>query len=244
MKLLLLTLCFTSFAQSQTLISGYDDVLRQSNNTSLINVVRHFFKEDRSYTGMNRLYRTILGRTGQKRFHLLTATPSFFHSHVEDFLAAHEYPESELHLRNVFTSPLLKSYRLHSLKEVCPQKDCIWIADSSDGVLEVITELQDWKGQIYVRLTEKKDLPPAAAGFVTAFDLALLELRRGRLSRKDAEAILTDLLGEPDEGLLVPDYAYCPSDYNPCESGIFPLCERFRSRIQAICSKRSERMSE
>lgn len=244
MKLLLLALCFTSIAQSQVLISGYDDVLRQSNNTSLFNVINHFFKKDETYTGMARLYRIILARTHQKKFHLLSATPSLFEDHVADFLKTHDYPEAEIHLRNFISQPFLASYRLKNLGEICPNKDCIWITDTSDSILEVVSELKDWKGDIYLRETVKKEYPPGANPFITTFDLALMEMTKGRVSRKDAESILIDLLAETNPERLIPNYAYCPVDYDPCGLGIFPLCERFKLKIREICSTRVERKND
>ena len=241
MKLLLFALCFTSFAQSQVLISGYDDVPRQSNNTSLVNVIRHFFKDDKGYAGMPKLYQMLLKRTGQERFHLLTAAPSFLKEHVSGFLKSQNFPEVELHLRNVFTSPFLKSYRLGNLEEICPNQDCIWITDTSDSILDVITELKDWKGEIYLRETVKKDYPAGVSPFITTFDLALYQLPKGRLSRKDVETLLVDLLAEQDPEQLIPNYAHCPRDYDPCGPGIFPLCERFKLKIQDICTKREKK---
>lgn len=244
MKLLLLALFCTSFAQSQVLISGYDDVLRQSNNTSLYNVVRHFFKPDQGYTGMNRLYRMILKRTGQEKFHLLSATPGIFEGHVSQFLKAQNYPPVEIHLRNLLTNPFLKSYRLQELEVICPQNDCIWITDTSDSILEVIKDLKNWTGSLYLRETVKKEYPPGAKPFITTFDLALHELRAGRVSRKDVKMLLVDLLGETNPELLIPSFAHCPQDYDPCELGIFPLCERFKLKIQGICSTRKRKDKE
>ncbi len=241
MKLLLLALCFTRFAQSQVLISGYDDVLRQSNNTSFINVAKHFFEPDKGYTGMNRLYKMILKRTNQDQFHLVSATPSFFGSHVAEFLNTQDYPPHKIHLRSVLTQPFLGSYRREKIKDLCPDKNCIWIADNSDSVLDVMKDLKDWKGSLYVRETIKKQYPAHVKTYLTTFDLALHELRSGRVSKKDVEAVLVDLLGETDSEGLIPGYAYCPLDYDPCELGIFPLCERFKLKIQAICSKRSKK---
>lgn len=244
MKLLLFAIFFSSFAQSQVLISGYDDVLRQSNNTSFLNVFKHFFEEDLGYTGMNRLYRMILKRTGQKSFHLLSGTPRFLEGHVDSFLKAQDYPPRETHLRNILFYPFLAGFRHESLREICPQKDCIWIADNSDSVLEVMGELKDWRGDLYARETIQKKHPEKVKTYVTTFDLALHELRSGRVSRKDVEAILVDLQGESNPELLIPTYAYCPLDYDPCDLGIFPLCERFKLKIQGICSTRRERNSK
>jgi hypothetical protein len=241
MKLFILTLCFTSLTQAQVLISGYDDVLRQSNNTSLFNVVKHFFKKDQSYTGMNRLYRIILERTQQKKFHLLSATPNLLDNHVSSFLKTQDYPPVEIHLRNILTNPFITRYRLQQLSEICPKKDCIWITDTSDSILELIKDLKDWKGDIYLRETVKKEYPPGTKPFITTFDLAQHQLLSGRASKKDVESVLVDLLAESNSELLVPNFAYCPEDYDPCGFKIFALCERFKLKIQTICSTRKER---
>lgn len=244
-KFLLLSLFLGLFTKvhAQILISGYDDVLRQADNTSFLRAAIKFLEEDKGFAGMPLLYQKLLHRSGKKEFVLLSAIPSLFESRVKDFLKKEQYPSSQLILRNIFTQWSAVNFKMQVMEEFSQSEgEIILVLDNSEASIEFAERMrkvyQDRVSKIYLRQTELKSYSPDITPFITTFDIALSEAKKGRLSRRDVDSILATLLSESQDERIIPSYAYCPVTYDPCGNDIFEYCPKLSQKVQAICTGR------
>lgn len=242
--LILITCLMTWKSHGQTLVSGLDDVLRQGENTGLLAASLKMLEEDKTYSGMNRLYGLLLHRTKREKFFVLSAMPSWFEGRVADFLKENKFPPVEIKLRNIWWNWSIVNFKMRQLEEMIKvnSEGVILVLDNSQASIDFAREAKDKFGEkvdkVYLRRTVEKKMPDFSIPFITTFDIALSEMKSGRVSRRDVEQILIDLVTETDDEKLIPSYSYCPVTYSPCDEGIFANCPRLSYRIRAICRGR------
>jgi phosphatidate phosphatase APP1 len=227
------------------IISGFDDVLRQAENTGLIKAALKILEEDKTFTGMSKLYQVISQEESAPRFVLVSAISHWFDGRIADFLGKTHYPAHERYLRNWLTQWSIGNFKIDRIKDIIaarPEHKFIVIFDNSDASLEMATTLKttfpDKILAVYLRRVVEKKSPPEAQDFFTAFDIALLEQIQGRLSFEDVYQVAQTILQESERAMLFPDYALCPKDYNPCESTTkesLELCFKVQTHIQGLC---------
>lgn len=203
-------------------------------------------ESDEPYAGMNKLYCIVLKRTDQKKVVVLSGMPNWFEGRIETFLKTQGFPESELKLRNVFWHWSITNFKMKELDEILkdnPEGVVLVLDDSSASQSFFQKALEKYGSKIlttYMRQVSKQQLPSGVVPFFTTFDIALSELKSGRLSRRDLEQVLIDVVTEPIDQRLIPEYAFCPENYNPCADQIAVNCQRLVERIQKICAGRSK----
>jgi len=230
------------------LISGFDDVLRQAENTGLIKAGLKLFDPDRTFAGMRELYMLMTSEESNPRFVLISAIGIWFERRITDFLKENRYPTVQLRLRNWLTEFSIESFKMARIAEVVyahPDRRFIIIFDNSAASLQLTKRVQaeypNTIQNIYLREVEKKDHPVGSIPFHTSFDIALHEVKARRMSSKEAIVIGYALLEEKDGEEIIPHYAYCPKDYSPCASAsgeLIQVCSRVQDRIRELCSKR------
>jgi phosphatidate phosphatase APP1 len=247
-----LFLCST-FALSQTntkpyIISGFDDVLRQAENTGLFKAAIKIFEKDKDFSGMSELYRTIsVAETKPEKFSLVSGIADWFDTRIEEHLTKNKYPKYARYLRNWLTEWSIEDFKLSRVDKIIsenPGRNFIVIFDNSGASLGLAEKLQkkfpNKIVDIYLRQVVAKDIPKGATHFLTAFDIALNEWNNDRLSAEEVTRVAKSILQEKDSEIIIPSYAYCPKDYNPCGEAktLQVICEEVRTKIVKICTIR------
>jgi phosphatidate phosphatase APP1 len=238
-------------ADEPLLISGYDDVLRQANNTSVLRAAIRTMSKDVTYAGMSELYRVLAGdASATPSFFIVSATSSGFEDRAQQFLRDEKYPEARVYFRNWITELSIRKFKLTKIREILDahaERKFIAVFDNSDASVELAAMLpQQFPGRftaIYLRTTVKRDLPAGAIGFVTAFEIAAHELQAGRMTSEQFGLVTRAMLDETVHEHLVPSYAQCPRDYDPCtglSDSIERECADVRAKIAAVCSARAK----
>lgn len=234
-------------AEKPVILSGFDDVLRQAENTGLIKAAIKILEKDKTFTGMPELYTVLSKERTEPKFFLVSAISSMFDNRIDRFLKRSQFPSNQRYLRNWLTEWSIEDFKIEKIEEILaqePQKRFIVIFDNSDASILLAGQLkQKFPNEIldiYLRQVVKKELPEAATGFYTAFDLAMHEYRAQRISLSELEEIGKVVLKEDRREALFPTYAICPKEYNPCgeeptDANI--LCSQVRTHVQWICNK-------
>jgi phosphatidate phosphatase APP1 len=230
------------------LISGFDDVLRQAENTGLLKAAIKILEKDKTFTGMAELYSVISIQEPIPKFVLVSAISSWFDGRIGSFLTENQFPEHQRYLRNWLTEWSIQGFKVEKIKEIIhskPTREFIVIFDNSDASLSLADILHSLFPMqikaIYLRKVVEKETPASAIPFFTSFDIALNENATGRMSIEDVKTVGLAVLKEKNVDMLFPAYALCPVKYDPC-SGVHlelqELCTLVRSNVQALCQLR------
>jgi hypothetical protein len=236
-------------ANAPLLISGFDDVLRQAENQSLWRAGLKLFSEDETFAGMPELYAELTRAYGGEGFSLVSATSSIFRSRIGKFLAESGFPPSDLYLRNWTTQWSVENFKVGSIRTILGSDSTrrfTVIFDNSPPSLEMAKSIPDtFPGSvqaIYLHEIVERPLPAGATYYLTAFDIALAELKAGRLPESSARRIGQAIIGESRPERIIPKYAYCPGDYDPCTASsletLREVCAKVREKIAGICRVR------
>lgn len=227
------------------IISGFDDVLRQANNTGLVAVALKIFDEDKTFAGMPELYRCISQSESVPKFVLVSAISSLFEGRIDRFLNGGGFPARRLFLRNWLLEWSIENFKVLKIKEIIegkPGRKFIVIFDNSEAsrvLAQRLPQLFPGKIQaIYLRQVVEKDASSSAISFFTAFDIALAEHGAGRMTASETAEIGEAVLKEKKIQNLFPSYANCPRDYNPCSAAtkdIEDICTKVRIHIDSLC---------
>ncbi len=232
-------------AQKPYIISGFDDVLRQAENTGLLKATLKIFEEDKGFSGMPELYQLISNHETAPQFVLVSGISNWFDTRINKFLLKSHFPSHLRYLRNWFTEWSIESFKIEKIKEILKEKSdrqFIVIFDNSAASINLVEEInrqfpKKFVG-IYLRQVQNKKLPLGATRFYTAFDIAAKEYEQGRLSIEDVTKIGEVILNQQDIELIIPAYAICPSNEESCGVGpmdIQAVCARVRVHLQALC---------
>ena len=232
--------------QRPLLISGYDDVLRQADNTSFVRAAIKTMATDATFAGMPQLYRILADDPHGARFIVVSATSSWFEGGARRFLHEAKYPDADLHLRNWLTdwsAHDFKAARIRAILSAHPDRDFILVLDNSPTSARLVETLRKEFSKrliaVYQRTTVEREPPRGATSFITAFDIAIHELRAGRMTLDELEEVASAIVNEASGENIVPGYAYCPRDFDPCSpavQGAEATCARVRARIAAVCA--------
>lgn len=254
MKHFLLVIFFFNFqavAQTQkpVVISGFDDVLRQAENTGLMKAAAKILEKDKTFAGMPELYQVLTSdEKTEIKFTLVSAISKWFQGRIEGFLSETHYPVAHLYLRNWLTEWSIDNFKVERLERVLsknPGRRFIVIFDNSEPSLE-IAELINNKyaskiGPVYLRETIFRKPRAGTVNFITALDIALSEYKLGRLSQAEVEKVGQAILNEKNDELVLPSYAYCPTNYDPCGNTgaeVAKTCDAVKMKIVDLCKTR------
>ncbi len=234
-----------SAEQKPYIISGFDDVLRQAENTGFFKAALKVLEEDKGFSGMSELYHVIANKEESPKFAVVSAISNWFDQRISQFLAKSHFPSNHRFLRNWLTDWSIESFKIKKIRDVLkekPDRKFIIILDNSQASLELVDEISQQFSKnviaIYLRQVQIKKVPPNAIGFYTAFDVAAMEHENGRLSDEDTLKIGQAVLNEQDINFLIPSYAACPSKENRCalySSAIKEMCLKVSQHLKAGC---------
>lgn len=227
------------------IISGFDDVLRQAENTSLVKAAIRLAVPDKTFSGMSELYSVISSEEADPKFVLISGISCWFDSRVDQLLTKHQYPSRSLYLRSWVLDPSLETFKMEHVQQVIsqqPNRKFIVIFDNSDPSLDLAESIHsafaDRVEAIYLRSVVAKTVPSGATLFYTAFDIALNEYQSQRLSAAEVRRVASAILRERERKNLFPSYSICPRDYNPCQDAdaeINEVCEQVRTHVLNFC---------
>ncbi len=231
--------------QKPYLISGFDDVLRQAENTSLMKAVIKIFEDDKGFSGMPELYHSISNQETTPHFVLVSAISNWFDTRIDSFLTRSQFPSNHRYLRNWLTEWSIESFKIEKISEILkkmPDRKFIVIFDNSSASINLAKKIRQQFSKhivaIYLRQVQNKALPPESVGFYTAFDIAVKEHQEGRLSSEDVSKVGKAVLIEQDINSIIPTYAKCPVYDFSCETrsiDIKNICLKVGQHIQALC---------
>ncbi len=245
----LLSFSVATADQKPYIISGFDDVLRQAENTGLIKSALKILEDDKGFTGMPELYHAISKNEVVPKFVIVSAISNWFDIRIEKFLAASNYPQHQRYLRNWLTEWSIESFKMKNITEIInakPNRNFIFVFDNSDASIEISEKImQQFSKQvvaIYLRKVQNKKVPSVVFEFYTAFDIALHEFESGRLSKEHVLKVGQALVNERNLESIIPDYAICPLNYEPCcnrSLAIKDICIKVRLHLQLHCKQRA-----
>jgi hypothetical protein len=232
------------------IISGFDDVLRQAENTGLVKATLKVLEKDKTFTGMPELYSGISSEENtSEKFSIVSAISTFFDGRISDFLSKSGFPENHRFLRSWLTEWSIEDFKISRIETIIkekPQRKFIVIFDNSDLSLTLSEKLHErYPGNIsaiYLRQIVEKPVPSNATPFITAFDIAANEFVAHRITSDEVLKIASTITQEHRSDLILPPYALCSTSYTRCES--YPLtiqsaCQQVRARVEEICRQRS-----
>jgi phosphatidate phosphatase APP1 len=243
----LLFLSISAMANSRPyIISGFDDVLRQAENTGLFKAALKILEKDKTFAGMPELYSEISKEETNPKFVLVSGISSWFTGRIEDFLKSSGYPKNELYLRSWLTQWFVEDFKIDRMKEIMVKisnRQFIIIFDNSDASIGLSKKIYEQFGEkvhiVYLRQVVEKETPQNAKSFYTAFDIAYNEYVSGRMSASEITRVGEAVVKEKKLELLFPSYALCPKTYNPCriDAGveILAICALIKNHVESIC---------
>lgn len=228
------------------IVSGFDDVLRQADNTGLVKSAIKILQKDRTFSGMPELYQAILGPEKSSKFFVVSAISTSFESRIIRFLKNEGYPENHLYLRSWMTEWSIEDFKISRIGKIVqedPHRKLIIIFDNSDPSIEMTSSLRKKFGdriqQIYLRKVVDKEMPAGAFPFFTAFDIALNEFAAGRLTLDEVHRIGQVIANETQPEKIIPSYALCPNEVS-CKNAkaeVVSICDSVKKRLEAVCIK-------
>jgi len=236
------------FASEQDfhLVSGFDDVLKQAENQNLLKAAIRLFQTEKTFTGMPELYQELTkNKKEESKFFLISGTSHWFLESSRKFIESSHYPQAQYFFRNWLTEWSITDFKINSIHSALssfPEGKMIVIFDNS-GASQNLARLipEKFPGQvlaIYLRQTVQRPETPGAMQFVTAFEVGLEEWKKGRISSFGLDRITQVILNEKNPKKLIPAYAFCPKDYNPCVQAELTNCHSVRTKVRAICESR------
>jgi len=231
------------------LVSGFDDVLRQSENTGLTKSALKILEKDKTFAGMPELYQAIAGEEKREaKFNLVSGISTWFHGRIQKFLREAHYPPAEFYLRNWLTEWSIEVFKFEKLKKILaenPGRQFIVIFDNSEPSLEIAemirTHFSDRISPVYLHQVVFRGPRAGTFSYITAFDIALNEMKFGRMSAVETAKVAQAILAEKNPELVIPDYAYCPTQYDPCGNvaqELVAVCSQVQTKIIEICKSR------
>lgn len=235
-------------AEKPIIISGFDDVLRQAESTSLWKEAVKLTEEDKNFGGMPELYDVVSKQESDPKFYVVSGMTSWLTNRVESFLKTAKYPSHKIYLRNWLKDWSIENFKIAKIKEILankPNRKFIVIFDNSNASSELADLLrEEFPSQIvaiYLRQVVKSDVPSSGTPFYTPFDIALHELAAQRMTIEEAKLIGEVVFNEHGAESMFPSYALCPTNYDFCKSApkeLEEVCGKVVIHLQAVCKAR------
>jgi phosphatidate phosphatase APP1 len=241
----LLPLTKASAVETPYLISGFDDVLRQAENTGLLKSALKILEADKTFAGMPELYRQITAKETSPQFALVSAISTWFDGRIETFLEQNEMPTHTQYLRNWLTEWSIEDFKLNRIRLIMaahPNRKFIVIFDHSEASLKLSKELYQLYPSliqaIYLHKIVENQVPQGESTYYTAFDIAVAEYTQNRLTLDALKKVGASVINETRKYLLFPPYAICPKDYIPCSkesSDTKEICQLVGDHVRHLC---------
>jgi len=221
-----------------TLVSDYDDTLKISHTTNRLKTVLRGLFTKQSYAGMPELYQEwAQGRP----FVILSSSPLWIRGKIGRFLDRHGFPEREIFLRDWLRQKDILAYKTAAIARLEDQKDrsFIFIGDDAEYDPEVFHRFREKNPlrtlAIYIRRMRGRPLPEGVIPFHSAFEIALEELKAGRLKIPQVIRVGKAVLEQDDPDLIIPYFASLPAEIR-LQDG-FPTLEKITEEMNSRYEK-------
>jgi phosphatidate phosphatase APP1 len=214
------------------LVSDLDDTLKISHTTNRLRMVFRGLFTKQSYAGMSELYQEW---TSNYPFILLSSSPIWIRAKIERFLSKHGYPEREIWLRDWIRQKDIRGYKSGALAQIesRDERGFIFVGDDAEHDPEVFDGFRRRNPErtlaIYVRRMRGRPLPAGATPFHSALEIALSELKAGRLKVPQVARIAKAIADEPFLDCIIPRFATAPTDI--AITGEYPTLENSIDRV-------------
>lgn len=235
------------------LVSDVDDTVKVTHTRNPLAALKNGLAGELGFAGMPELYRELLSKAADGRLEFVSGAPSLVpvRRKVAKLLDDARYPCYRLALRpSLFQG--IGDFKEEYLREAHSTADegFILIGDDTQSDPKVYADFLKEKGDkvlaVYIhRITgDPKDLQslPPDSLFVTAYDIALREYKKGRLEEAQAAAVGEAVLHSEGRAFL-PKFQKCPDLKEELQTPA--LSERLaglqrdiEARIREVCSKR------
>ena len=238
------------------LISGYDDVMRQTESANEARASGRSTADAEPYAGMPDLYRALADTSAAAPYAVISGTTTtVYESGVKEFLERTGYPLPQLHLRRALRDFSAEKFKYERIKEVMTgqialqaDQKFIFVFDNSNASLDLGEKLLRENAAnvtaIYVRESLKGNRLANTIPIITAFEVAAHEFAAGRMTKDEVGQVASAIVREQKSTRIVPDYAYCPFDYDPCgevRAPLLDICVSVRTKVGGICEARRKR---
>lgn len=222
-----------------TVVSDLDDTLKISHTTNRLRTVFRGLFMHHAYAGMSELFQEWIG---QAEFILISSSPNAIRRLIDGFLKRHQFPKHQIWLRDWVKQPNIRKYKTDQMKrllETVPGP-YIFVGDDSEWDPEVFSRFREQNPDqvlaIYIRRMRGRPLPENVIGFHTAFELALEELKSGRLKIPQVARVGKSVLEETNPDLVIPYFAVCPKGLSgEVMPGLQLLQNSLHDRLLQIC---------
>jgi phosphatidate phosphatase APP1 len=243
--LILLFIFNLKAAEKPYIISGFDDVLRQAENTGIVRVTIKILETDKTFSGMPELYEIISEQEAAPKFIIVSGISTWFDARIDRFLHENKFPPYRKYLRNWLTQRSIEDFKITNIKQVITERrgrKFIVILDNSDASVALTKKLHEkFPNQIlaiYLRKVVETSIPATATSFYTAFDIALAEFAANRMTTDQVEIVGKAILNEQQKAMLFPNYSICPKNNNACDNispAILAVCKKVQIHIESLC---------
>lgn len=210
------------------IISDVDDTVKLSNVPNTGDSVLRVFGEE-VFPGMKTLYSVMAWERDSLVF--LSGGPTFLEHHVREVLDENGFSGYQLLLRDIFVSGGAwshKTARLRELSAASPARPFILIGDDGEKDPEIFSAFsaaQPGKVHaIYIHRVRGRKISAGEIGYHTAFEIALSEVKAGRMTTVEAAEVGRTVLSADPE-LVFPEFAECPSEI------IYPMSPEIRRSV-------------
>jgi phosphatidate phosphatase APP1 len=251
-----LVVAFWSRAEADKpfLISGYDDVLRQAENANVARAAGRSMSDAEGFAGMPELYQLLSDSQAAVPFVVVSATSTMFEGGAKQFLQHSGFPAPQLYFRRWLLDSSAEKFKYERFDEIIAQQTAqqadrhfIFVFDNSNTSLDLserlLRERASAVSAIYIRETLKRDHLADTITFITAFEIAAHEYAVGRMTEAEVAQVASAIVREQRPTRVVPDYAYCPFDFDPCPSAkpaLADSCASVRTKVVGICKSRQK----
>ena len=218
-------------ASTFTIVSDLDDTLKISHTTNRLKTVFRGLFMHHAYAGMSELFQEWVG---DREFVLMSSSPNAILPLIHGFLTRHLFPKRQIWLRDWFKQPNIRKYKTDQLKRLIEKipGPYILVGDDSEWDPEVFSRFREQHPEkvlaVYIRRMRGRPLPEGVTSFHTAFELALEELKAGRLKISQVARVGKAILDEKNPDFVIPYFAVSP----PGMSGeVFPGLQNLQNSL-------------
>lgn len=204
------------------IVTDMDDTIKVTHVGSIDSVPNGLFGE-RAFAGMAQLYHEMLDQARHRQadpeasLFVISGSPSFLYWRLRDFLQDNGFPKATLETRNFFAKPEIyefKTQRIRPILSSFSQDSFVLVGDDTERDPEVYATMRNEfparVDTVYIRQVRGKAMLPGQLPFHTALDVALNEVKLGRMTAAQAAHVGDVIVDEKDEVSVLPDFAVCP----------------------------------
>jgi len=218
---LLVAFRFSGSAQGYkdiVIVSDFDDTYKITNTTSKGGMVKNVLFSDDVFEGMSSLYKKM--NSDCKAFYFLSSSPRALQKKITNLLTENGLGNANLVLAELGEDR--QEYKYNNIIEVIkfyPQSKVILIGDDSqhdpEVYMKVAKDYPDVVLDVYIRPVRGRVLTPECKVYYSAYDIALYEVKAGRLDEQFALQLGEQIMASGFAERLLPSYLYFPSDWKP-----------------------------